>query len=243
MEMFQAPGATADVNGAAHSRVATATSERGEVVLLRRGDDGALELRVNGVFVMDTVHTATERLLATTTLTASLAGRTPGAPVRVLIGGLGLGFTLQEVLADRRVTAAHVVEIEPAVVRWHQEGLVPDTARAFGDKRVEVSVGDVREVLARLDPSSVDVLLLDVDNGPGFLVYDDNAAVYRREFLELCREKLVAGGCLAIWSASPSAELASMLGAVFTDSQEVAIPVVFGERATTYHLFIARQHT
>ena len=213
-------------------QVAVARSERGEVVLLRRGE--AWELRVNGVFVMDTRHTDSERLLASTTLRETGGGR-------VLVGGLGLGFTLDEVLTDPRVTTVHVVEIEPAVVDWNRRGLIVGTAHALRDSRVRVSTGDVAEVLTGLAPGSVDVVLLDVDNGPGYLVYDRNEAVYRDEFLTTCREVLAPRGHVAIWSASPSADLAEAMRQVFGEYREIAVPVVLGTTNTSYHLYLSRR--
>ncbi|GAA4618449.1 spermidine synthase [Saccharopolyspora hordei] len=212
--------------------IARARSERGELVLLRRGD--AVELRVNGVFVMDTAHTGTERELAAATLRA-----VEGTDLRVLVGGLGLGFTLQEVLADPRVREAHVVEIEPDLLDWHRAGLVPQTAGVLRDDRVRCHVGDVAEVITAQPAGSVDVLLLDVDNGPGYLVLDANAAIYRAGFLARCAEKLSDGGTLAIWSADTSPELRAALEEVFGGCEERAIPVRLGRRETTYHLFLA----
>ncbi|GAB3283761.1 spermidine synthase [Parasphingorhabdus pacifica] len=229
-----------DGGAVAAEHVARASSERGEVVLLRRGDDGALELRVNGIFVMDTAHTATERLLASTTLNGPFGDAIQDG-ARVLIGGLGLGFTLDEVLSDPRVAEAHVVEIEPAVVEWNRRGLVTDTASALRDERVRVSTGDVADVLAGSPPDSVDVILLDVDNGPGFLVYEANAAVYRRAFLSTCAERLPDGGLVAVWSANEAPELVAELREVFGGCQEAAIPVELGSRNTHYHLFVARR--
>ncbi|WP_010311055.1 hypothetical protein [Saccharopolyspora spinosa] len=214
-------------------QVAHSRSERGELVLLRRG--AALELRVNGVFVMDTVHTETERLLASATLRA--AARTD----RVLVGGLGLGFTLGEVLADLRVREVHVVEIEPNLIDWHRGGLVPGTADAIQDDRVRFRVGDVAEMLDAQPAGSFDVLLLDVDNGPDFLVYDGNSAIYRAEFLSRCGEKLALEGTLAIWSADTSPDLGAALHAVFGNCEEIPIPVTLGQKETTYHLFLARR--
>ncbi|HLK95572.1 MAG TPA: hypothetical protein VK365_07535, partial [Nocardioidaceae bacterium] len=88
------------------TEVARATSERGGVVLRRR-DDGTLELRVNGVFVMDDDGAASEQALATVGMAAVVS------PRRVLVGGLGLGFTLRAVLEDPRVEQVTVVELEP----------------------------------------------------------------------------------------------------------------------------------
>ncbi|MFC7343751.1 spermidine synthase [Saccharopolyspora griseoalba] len=212
--------------------IARAASERGELVLQRR--DGALELRVNGVFVMDTEHTETERLLAAETLRAVERDR-----LRVLIGGLGLGFTLREVLADERVAEAHVVEIEPDLIDWHRRGLVPDTAEALQDPRTRVSAGDVAEVLGEQEPC--DVLLLDVDNGPDFLVYEDNSALYEAAFLRRCAGALAPGGTLAVWSADTSEPLLAAMREVFGECAELAIPVSLGRRETTYHLFVSRK--
>jgi spermidine synthase len=220
--------------------VAAFSSERGEVVLRRRVDDGALELRVNGVFVMDDRETSTEQLLARTTLEA-LAARSLGEdPWRVVVGGLGLGFTLAEVLTDRRVASVLVVEIEPGLVAWHRAGLVPDSALVGAEAdRVELAVGDVRGVVAALPPGSVDLILLDVDNGPDFLVYDANAAVYESPFLTACRDALARRGLVAVWSADTSPALTATLEAVFGSTQELALPVVLQTRHTTYHVFLA----
>ena len=223
--------------------VARADTPRGEVVLRRRDSDDALELRVNGVFVMDDRETTTERLLARTTLDVRGARPEPGnGPVRswrVLVGGLGLGFTLAEVLASSRVSSVLVAEIESDLVAWHRSGLVPDSR--IDDPRVEIMVGDVREVVAGLAPSSVDLLLLDVDNGPGFLVYDDNAAVYRSPFLAACRDALTPDGLVAVWSADSSPALTAALDDLFGPGStlEHALPVTLGARQTTYHLFLA----
>ena len=221
--------------------VARAESERGEVVLRRRVDDGALELRVNGVFVMDDRETSTERLLARTTVEA-LAASSGGAAGqwRVVVGGLGLGYTLAEVLAEPRVDSVLVAEIEPDLVDWHRDGLVPGSplVDASGE-RVELVIGDVRDVVAGLPPGSVDLILLDVDNGPDFLVYEANAGVYESPFLTACRHALAPGGLVAVWSADSSPALTAALEAVFGTTQELALPVTLQTRHTTYHLFLA----
>ncbi|MBA2444635.1 MAG: hypothetical protein H0V49_04815, partial [Nocardioidaceae bacterium] len=105
--------------------VKRATSPRGELTLSRR-DDGSLTLRVNGVFVMDTAETSTERLLARRTIDALASRRRADKSTgyRVLIGGLGLGFTSHELLLDSRVDCIVVAEIEPDLVQWHRQGLI-----------------------------------------------------------------------------------------------------------------------
>jgi hypothetical protein len=155
--------------------LARSLSDRGELVLRRRAD-GALELRVNGVFVMDTLETSSERALATAALRLT-------EPARLVVGGLGLGFTLAELLTDSRVRDVLVAEIEPTLVQWMGDGTVPHGPRVLADARVRVRVGDVRDLVEEQPAASLDAILLDVDNGPDFLVLDTNARLYEADFL------------------------------------------------------------
>src|SRR5699024_6163428 len=149
-------------------RIASATTERGEVTL-RRVEDAcgrdALELRVGGAFVMDTAITSTERRLA------SAALQRCASPQRVLVGGLGLGFTTAEVLTDERVQQVQVVEIEQPVIDWLGQGMVPGGPELLADPRLEVVCADVLDHIAAAPQRSVDLVLMDVDNGPGQLVH------------------------------------------------------------------------
>ena len=128
-----------------------------------RGPGGptVLELRANGIFVMDTAEHASEQALADAGL-ARVA-----TPRRVLVGGLGLGFTLDRVLGDRRVEHVDVVEIEPALVEWMRDGTIPHGPRLLADSRARVVVADIVQAVAEAGPTTYDVVLLDVDNGPG----------------------------------------------------------------------------
>jgi spermidine synthase len=210
------------------SEVARGTSERGEVVLRRRADDGALELRVNGVFVMDDRETSSEELLASVALA--------GAPSRLLVGGLGLGYTVRTLLADPGVREVVVAEIEPLLVEWMRDGVVPSV---LDDPRVSVVVGDVREVVAASGAGTLDGILLDVDNGPDFLVYEGNAAIYESSFLAVCKDRLRADGVLTVWSSSESSALQDALHAVFGHCEVKPVPVQLQGRAETYYVYQA----
>lgn len=207
--------------------IARGSSERGELVLRRR-DDGALELRVNGVFVMDDVETSSEELLASAAL-ASVR-----RPDRVLVGGLGLGYTVRALLADSRLGQVVVAEIEPDLVAWMRSGLVPSV---LDDPRVGVVVGDVRDVVAQAQDASLDAILLDVDNGPDFLVYNENSAIYASPFVTTCRSKLRAGGVLTVWSSSASAALEDVVASVFGACEVQPVPVRLQGRAETYYVY------
>ncbi|MEO6512984.1 MAG: hypothetical protein ABIO16_18445 [Nocardioides sp.] len=212
--------------------VARTESERGELVLRRRGD-GTLELRANGVFVMDTAETSSERALAGEALARH------EDPAIVLVGGLGLGFTLAEVLADERVRRVVVAEIEPALVGWLRDGTVPHGPALMADPRVEVEIGDVAHTLAGGE-AAYDLVLLDVDNGPGYLVHDANAALYGADLLANTRRAIKSGGLCVIWSAASDDRLEDSMRTVFGDAEAAAYDVDLQGRAEHYWLYLAR---
>ena len=119
----------------------------------------------------------------------------------MLIGGLGLGFTLQRVLADARVERAVVVEIEEPLIEWMRDGTVPHGPGILADARATVVNADIAMAIAEAR-STYDLVLLDVDNGPGYLVHEGNEAVYETEFLGRCRDLLAPAGCW--WSGRPT---------------------------------------
>ena len=227
--------------------LARAESERGEVVLRERRDPDAgvnapavLELRVNGVFVMDTQETSSERGLAR----AALAKVTD--PRRVVIGGLGLGFTLHEVLADQRVEQVVVVEIEDALVQWMRDGTVPHGPAYLADQRVSVVAADIRVAMAEATPAAYDLVLLDVDNGPDYLVYDDNAEVYTAPFLRQVRDALRPGGTAVVWSSSESTALDAAMREAFGDVVAIPYDVTLTQaegrsRDEQYWLYLSRR--
>jgi spermidine synthase len=220
-----------------YTDVARATSQRGEIVLRERFDaeDGpdaprALELRVNGVFVMDTLETSSERGLAAAALAQVVR------PRRVLVGGLGLGLTLHEVLADPRVESVDVVEIEDALVRWMRDGTVAHGPAYLADGRANVVIAD-----ARATPDTYDLVLLDVDNGPGFLVYSENESLYQRRFLDQVRRCLHEGGALVIWSSAESPMLQAELRAVFGNAVAIPFDVIVQRRGDQYWIYLSRR--
>ena len=180
---------------------------------------------VDGAFAMDTVDTSTEVALAVRALE-----RHP-SPRRVLVGGLGLGMTTRAVLSDPRVVRTDVVELAAPLVAWARAGLVPELA-GLEDGRCVLHVADVGDVLAgRLGPRGPwDVVLLDVDNGPDFLVHATNAALYAPPALAVARSALAAGGVLVVWSSHVAPSLLAALREVAHDGDDVAEDVVEVER-------------
>ncbi|MCC3772988.1 spermidine synthase [Streptomyces sp. UNOC14_S4] len=172
----------------------------GEVVLRRRGE--VHEIIANGTFLMDTSDGRSERLLVDAALAALPPERKDPA---VLIGGLGVGFSLARAAEEPRWGRIAVVEREEAVVDWHRRGpLAAVSGAALADPRTEILRTDL---VAYLRTASVtyDALCLDIDNGPDWTVTEDNDGLYSPAGLRACHERLAPGGVLAVWSARPSA--------------------------------------
>ncbi|MFO0679500.1 MAG: hypothetical protein U0169_23440 [Polyangiaceae bacterium] len=166
------------------------------LVLARRGDEFALRLARGGELMNSRAH-ASEDALATSTCTAI-----PRRDPHVLVGGLGMGFTLRAALdvlpKSARVT---VVELAPEVVAWNRGELGDAAGRPLEDPRVQVVVGDVAPVVAR-SRGAFDAIAMDVDNGPMALTAPANKRLYGPRGLDTFREALREGGTLGVWSAS-----------------------------------------
>ena len=190
------------------------STPRGEFVLRRVG--AALEVISNGMFLMDTRGGTSERRLVSEAL------RLHAAPRRLLIGGLGVGFSLLEAVRHAGLESIVVVEIERVLLDWHRSHLQDRTAGALADPRVAVVIDDVREHLEE-HPADYDVVCLDVDNGPDWTVTDSNDALYGASGLMACVDALDAGGVLAVWSASRSPSYEDLLGAHLDDVTAVEV--------------------
>jgi spermidine synthase len=198
------------------------STPRGELVL--RSVDGHHEIVSNGTFLMDTRDGRSERELVRAAL------RTATPPARVLIGGLGVGFSLAEALAHPTVGLVTVVEIEPAVVRWNRTYL---GRVELDDPRVSVAVADLAEWL-RAGEDRYDAVCLDVDNGPEWTVTPGNAALYGESGVDAVRRRLAPGGTLAVWSAAAAPAFEALLRARFAEVEVVRIPVTRGEPDVVY---------
>jgi spermidine synthase len=164
-----------------------------ELVLARRGDEWAIRAG-GGVLMSSRAHASEEAL-------AAIALRRVPRPRTVLLGGLGLGFTLRAAL-DRLPEDARAVvaELVPALVAWNRGPVAELAGRPLDDPRVRLQVGDVAGRIAEAT-GAFDAILLDVDNGPSALVDAANDRLYGDRGVHACRDALRAGGVLAVWSA------------------------------------------
>lgn len=216
--------------------IARSEGVEGEIALRRRTTDSGAEiyeLIVNGMFAMDSAETSTEQLLAEAVLE-----RHP-SPARLLVGGLGLGYTTERLLSDPRVSRVDVVELEATLVDWLRGGLVPHVKDVLADDRITITVADVSDVVRDTHEQTYDALLLDVDNGPEFLLHQDNANLYQREFLAECARVVKVGGFLAVWLAAPSPGLLRTMAALFDDVDDLRRTVSRDSRVIDYHVYLA----
>jgi spermidine synthase len=169
--------------------------------------DHELVIRVDGRELMNSRAHGSEEALAHLGCSDARARPRP----RVLIGGLGMGYTLRAALDVLPAQAEVVVaEIVPAVVEWNRGPLAHLAGRPLDDPRVTVEVTDVGALLRRPGPR-FDAILLDVDNGPQGLTRRANHALYGSAGLDTARRALAPGGCYALWSAGPDRDFARRL--------------------------------
>lgn len=152
-------------------------------------------------------------------------------PVTILVGGLGLGFTLRAVLdsvsEDAQVT---VVELVPELVDWNRNHFGALNDHPLDDPRCEVIVGDVFDTIKR-SSAVFDIILLDVDNGPRALAQAKNQRLYGESGVRSCRAALRPDGVIAVWSAGPNARYADKLARHAFDVEVLRVAATVGSRA------------
>jgi len=198
------------------------TADGTEFVLAQRGSEWLV--RVGGKMLMSSrMHDSEEELAA------RALERVPQARA-VLVGGLGLGYTLRAVLdrvpADSRVMVAELV---PAIVDWNRTHVSALAGSPLSDTRVEVEVGDVLHAVRR-EEQAFDCILLDVDNGPVGLSQASNQRLYGPRGVSACLKALRPGGVLAVWSAGPSERFEKQLASVGFQVEVVRVLARKGSR-------------
>ena len=184
------------------------------------------EITLDHQLLMSSYYTASERALARVALEMHA-----GSELRVLIGGLGLGYTAHEALGSPRVAHAEVVEFLPQVIDWLGRGLVPLAADLNAEARFEVVPGDVYGRLAETPTAAAagfDLILIDVDHSPDENLDESSTSFYSAGGLRLAKRHLAPGGVLGVWSYAASSPFADALREVF---REVRLEEVTYENA------------
>jgi spermidine synthase len=189
----------------------------GELRLMRRGTEFSIMLGTNEL--MNSRLSGSEAALATLAAKKIEAVAKP----HVLIGGLGMGFTLRAALAVLGGGARIVVsELVPAVVAWARGPMAKIFGDSLSDPRVSIRETDVTEIV-QSSRAKFDAILLDVDNGPEGLTRQANDALYNSSGLKAAHAALRPGGVLAVWSSGPNASFSKRVAAVGFDVNEVQV--------------------
>lgn len=213
--------------------LASCRTPDGALMVLQQ-HDGEHFLRIDGVPLMSTTAAASEQQMA------ELACATLPAKPRILIGGLGFGFTLRRVLeicaADATV---RVAELLPEVVAWNREWLAEVNGRLVDDPRVEIHTRDVSDLLECGGHDRYHAILLDVDNSPDPLVQQGNAKLYSRAGIARTHAALHPGGRVVYWSANRDPHFAQALERVFTKVECIGAKAYPQAKRFTHTLFVA----
>ena len=195
-------------------------------------------IEVDGDDLMLSRHNESELELARLGC-AHLAGRK--AP-SVLIGGLGMGYTLRQALDMLSPDAEVMVgELLDAVVEWNRKFLGELNDQPLEDERVELETGNIVELISR-SKKRFDAILLDIDNGPSAMTYSGNSRLYGYEGIVSCRNALRKKGCLAVWSAGPSKEYEQLLMRCDFHVRRYRVPVYKGSKSQSRFVWVASEN-
>lgn len=215
--------------------LATSSTPDGESLLLQE-HDGHHFLKVGGVPLMSTNASSSEQQIA------ELACANMPAKPRILIGGLGFGFTLRRVLELCPPEATvDVAELLPVIIDWNREFLKKVNGLLVDDPRVRIHIRDVAELIKRVGKDRYDAILLDVDNSPDPLVQKGNAGLYDKGGIALAKAALQPGGRVVYWSANQDKAFARSLGKIYRSVECIGAKAYPKAKRFTHTLFVAQR--
>ena len=217
-------------------KIATARlPDGGEMALYKHDRDFSIE--INGQDLMHSCQHESELELARLGCAHLVGSKAPS----ILIGGLGLGYTLRQVL-DMLSSHAKVVvcELLSSVVEWNREFLGELNGQLLEDKRVVIKTGDIVEFISR-SKSRFDAVLLDIDNGPSAMTNSGNRRLYGQEGILACRHALREQGCLAVWSAEPSKKFEQLLMSCNFHVRRFRVPTYKGSKSQSRYVWVASE--
>jgi spermidine synthase len=189
--------------------------------LLSRPGTVITEITLDHELLMSSYNTASERALAEAPL-----ARHAGRDLSVLVGGLGLGYTANEVLQSPRVRRVEVIEFLPEVVGFLRDGLIPLSSALLADSRFSVREGDVYATLRAPADEAWDLVLIDVDHSPDEQLGNTNESFYTASGLASTKQHLALGGILAVWSYAESSPFVEALHATFSVVETLPVTCV-----------------
>jgi len=178
------------------------------------------EVYAGGTLLFGTIEKISCRQLAKKTLNFH------PLPENVLIGGLGMGFTLQQVLKNPEVKQVDVIEIEPQIKKWNNQFFSKQNGQALNDPRTRVIITDIIDYFKHPLRDDYDLIIIDIDNGPGNTIHPDNTYLYCVEMLKIIAELLQSRkpkGLVGIWSTTKEKWFSNRLNSIFKRTKEKLI--------------------
>lgn len=204
--------------------------------------DGNFYLKYNGFELMSTALTYSEELLAEIGCKGLRKGTTKPTHVNVLIGGLGLGFTLKRALEMVSFpSTVEVVELMPPLIEWNRTFLVERNGPLLEDPRTKITQADLYDALSNKPNGSYDALLLDIDNTPDDLITDANARMYTPEFLQKLKNVLTPNGKLSYWLAEPAPRFKKTLEKAGFEVEAVAAKAHEKSKRARHCIYVCRK--
>lgn len=217
-------------------KIATARTPDGSEMVLRQHDRD-FSIKVNGQELMTSRRHESELELARLGCAPLVGHKAPS----ILIGGLGMGYTLRQALDILSPQSQVVVsELLGEVVEWNREFFGELNGHPLEDARVDLKTGDVVDLISR-STSKFDAILLDIDNGPGAMTDSGNQRLYVREGIQACRCALRKQGCLAVWSAEPSKRFEQLLMNCSFHVRRFRVPAYEGSKSQSHFVWVASE--
>lgn len=215
---------------------------RGELQLQQRpGSDEqskpVYEIIYNGVFLMASYNELSEKRLATLAIEPLASEK---QDIRILVGGLGIGYTLRAALDCEGVQAVDVVEIEEYIIRWARSFFRELNGYACSDTRVNLIEMDLGDYVLKTE-KTYDAIIFDIDNGPTWLSLASNERLYEKSNLRRIKELLGDNGVFAVWAAQECAVFQQRLEDIFGRTELITVQEIEREnRSTDYFIYRAR---
>ncbi len=205
------------------------------MVLYRHNRD--FSIMINGQDLMHSRQHESELELARLGCAHLVGSKAPS----ILIGGLGMGYTLRQALNMLSPHAQVVVgELLGSVVEWNREFFGVLNGQPLEDERVDLKTGDIVELISR-SKSRFDAILLDIDNGPGVMTDSGNRRLYGREGIRACRRALREQGCLAVWSAEPGKKFEQLLMSCSFHVRRFRVSAYKGSKSQSRFVWVASE--
>lgn len=214
----------------------TKTPDGGKMVLYQHDSNFIIE--IDGDDLMLSRHNESELELARLGCAHLADSKAPS----ILIGGLGMGYTLRQALDMLSPDAEVVVgELLDAVVEWNRKFLGVLNSQPLTDDRVELKTGNIVELISH-SKNRFDAILLDIDNGPSAMTYSGNSRLYGFEGILSCQRALRKKGCLAVWSAGPCKEYEQMLMRCDFHVRRYRVPAYKGSKSQSRFVWVASEN-